>query len=187
MLTKTAGDPENDGLLEAREIMNMHLNADLAVLSACETANGRIPPGEGVIGMSWAFFVGGTRSMLVSQWKVNSASTSQLMMNFYENLPSKEDHQANKKAQALREAALRLMKNKRYRHPFYWAGFVMIGDGFSKYPSRAECKARKILLRTNVCRTAPSAILQIRTSPSAPPAPDFDCPGGNLTVNTDCH
>ena len=127
MLTETAGDPENDGLLEAREIMNMNLNAELAVLSACETANGRIAPGEGVIGMSWAFFVAGTRSMLVSQWKVNSAGTSGLMVNFYENLGSKEDRQGGKKAQAMQKAALRLMKQGRYRHPFYWAGFVMIG------------------------------------------------------------
>jgi CHAT domain-containing protein len=88
LLTKTNDDPENDGLLEAREIMNMDLRADLAVLSACETANGRIRAGEGVVGMSWAFFVGGTRSMVVSQWKVNSASTSQLMTGFYQALES---------------------------------------------------------------------------------------------------
>jgi CHAT domain-containing protein len=126
LLTKTEGDPENDGLLEAREIMNMNLHADLAVLSACETANGRISPGEGVMGMSWAFFVAGTRSMLASQWKVNSASTSQLMMNFYQaqrSKPSKNDGNAT----ALRTAALRMMKNQQFRHPFYWAGFVLIG------------------------------------------------------------
>ena len=76
LLTKTDGDVENDGLLEAREIMNMRLNADLAVLSACETGNGKISVGEGVIGMSWAFFVAGTRSLVVSQLRVNSASTS---------------------------------------------------------------------------------------------------------------
>jgi CHAT domain-containing protein len=69
LLTKTNGDPENDGLLEAREIMSMNLDADLAVLSACETANGKIALGEGVVGTSWAFFVAGTRSMLVSQWE----------------------------------------------------------------------------------------------------------------------
>jgi len=56
--------------------MNMRLNADLAVLSACETGNGKISVGEGVSGMSWAFFVAGTRSLVVSQWRVNSASTS---------------------------------------------------------------------------------------------------------------
>jgi CHAT domain-containing protein len=128
LLTKTDGDPENDGLLEAREIMNMKLNADLAVLSACETANGRISPGEGVMGTSWAFFVAGTHSMLVSQWKVNSASTSQLMVNFYQALESKQNGQSGKKARSLQEATLRLMKDDRYRHPFYWAGFVLIGS-----------------------------------------------------------
>jgi len=121
LLTKSEGDPENDGLLEAREIMNMNLRADLAVLSACETANGTISPGEGVVGMSWAFFVAGTRSMLVSQWKVNSQSTSQLMMNFY------QPNHASNKAIALQQSALRLMKDQQYRHPFYWAGFVLIG------------------------------------------------------------
>ncbi len=128
LLTKTEGDVENDGLLEAREIMNMKLNADLAVLSACDTANGRISPGEGVMGMSWAFFLAGTRSMLVSQWKVNSSSTSQLMMNFYKSLKSPNARSTDKKAEALRQAALVLMKNQQYRHPFYWAAFVMIGD-----------------------------------------------------------
>ncbi len=127
LLTKTDGDPENDGLLEAREIMNMKLHADLAVLSACETANGRISPGEGVMGTSWAFFVAGTRSMLVSQWKVNSASTSHLMVNFYQALESKQGDQSGKKARSLQEATLRLMKDDRYRHPFYWAGFVLVG------------------------------------------------------------
>ena len=127
LLTKTEGDPENDGLLEAREIMNMNLHADLAVLSACETANGRISPGEGVMGMSWAFFVAGTRSMLLSQWKVNSESTSQLMVNFYGDLHSMNGRSVGNKARALREATLGLMKNEHYHHPFYWAGFVLVG------------------------------------------------------------
>jgi CHAT domain-containing protein len=127
LLTKTEGDPENDGRLEARQIMDLNLNADLAVLSACETANGKVAPGEGVIGMSWAFFVAGSRSMLVSQWKVNSASTSELMTAFYENLNSDKNEADRNKAQAIRRAALTLLKDDRYRHPFYWAGFVMIG------------------------------------------------------------
>ena len=127
LLAKTEGDPENDGLLEAREIMNMNLHADLAVLSACETANGRISPGEGVIGMSWAFFVAGTRSMLVSQWKVNSASTSKLMVNFYQTLEANQSHFKRSNARALREAALKSMRDQRYQHPFYWAAFVLVG------------------------------------------------------------
>jgi len=128
-LTKSDGDPENDGLLEAREIMNMNIQADLAVLSACETANGRVAPGEGVMGMFWAFFVAGTRSMVVSQWKVNSASTSQLMVNFYNSLDENLRNSKRSKAQALRAAGLKSMKDPRYQHPFYWAGFVVIGSG----------------------------------------------------------
>jgi CHAT domain-containing protein len=125
LLTKTDGDVENNGSLEAREIMNMRLNADLAILSACETGNGRISPGEGVIGMSWAFFVAGTRSMVVSQWRVNTASTSQLMKNFYQAFARQPNHR--NKSQALREASMHLLRDPRYRHPFYWAGFVLVG------------------------------------------------------------
>src|SRR6266542_3183785 len=127
LLTKTEGDPENNGRLEARQIMDMNLNSDLAVLSACETANGKIAPGEGVIGMSWAFFVAGTRSLLVSQWKISSASTSELMMSFYKNLNSNNAERNDKKTRALREASLLMIKVPRYRHPFYWAGFVLVG------------------------------------------------------------
>jgi CHAT domain-containing protein/Tfp pilus assembly protein PilF len=128
LLTKTDGDLENDGLLEAREVMDMTLNADLAVLSACDTARGRVGAGEGVIGMSWAFFVAGVRTTVVSQWKVNSAGTSQLMVDFYTALKSNQGGGAATKAGALRAAALSLMKDRRYRHPFYWAGFVMVGS-----------------------------------------------------------
>lgn len=128
LLTKTEGDPENDGRLEARQIMDMNLNADLAVLSACETANGTVAPGEGVIGMSWAFFVAGTRSMVVSQWKISSASTSEFMTAFYQNLRSDNKGVNRNKAEAIRAAELSLLKDDRYRHPFYWAGFVIVGS-----------------------------------------------------------
>jgi CHAT domain-containing protein len=74
--------------------------------------------------MSWAFFVAGTRSMVVSQWRVNSASTSRLMKNFYQALARQPNHH---KSQALREASMHLLKDPRYRHPFYWAGFVLLG------------------------------------------------------------
>jgi CHAT domain-containing protein len=108
--------------------MDMNLDADLAVLSACETANGKVAPGEGVIGMSWAFFVAGTRSMVVSQWKISSESTSEFMTAFYQNLHSDNERVKRNKAEAIREAELTLLRDDRYRHPFYWAGFVMIGN-----------------------------------------------------------
>jgi CHAT domain-containing protein len=66
--------------------------------------------------------------MLLSQWKVNSASTSQLMLNFYQALESMQEHSNGKRARGLRKAALRLMRDVRYRHPFYWAGFVLVGQ-----------------------------------------------------------
>ncbi len=128
LLTKTEEETENDGLLHAREIMDLNFDADLAVLSACETGNGRISPGEGVIGMSWAFLVAGTRSVVVSQWRVNSASTSRLMKSFYQGLASQNDANSRNKSQALREASLRLLKDRRYHHPFYWAGFVLVSS-----------------------------------------------------------
>jgi CHAT domain-containing protein len=128
VLTKTEDETENDGFLQAQEIIEMHLDADLAVLSACETANGRISPGEGVIGVSWAFLVAGARSIVVSQWRVNSASTSQLMKNLYQALARESEPNSRSKSHALREASLRLVRDRRYRHPFYWAGFVLVSN-----------------------------------------------------------
>src|SRR5262249_60886091 len=66
---------DDDGILEAWEIMNLNLKADLAVLSACETARGRVRSGEGIIGLSWAFFVAGCPATVVSQWSVDGNST----------------------------------------------------------------------------------------------------------------
>ena len=125
LLARTDGDPENDGRVEARQIMDMNLRADLAVLSACETANGKIGPGEGVIGLSWAFFIAGARSLLVSQWRVNSASTSQLMTDFYAQIS--HGAESRTRAEAMRTATLQLMKHTENRHPFYWASFVLLG------------------------------------------------------------
>ena len=125
LLSKTEAD-QNDGLLEAREIMNLRLNADLVVLSACETARGRIGAGEGVVGMSWAFVAAGCRATVVSQWKVGSASTSELMIGFYRKLAHRQARVS--KAGALRLAALEMMKDPRYRHPFHWAAFILVGN-----------------------------------------------------------
>jgi len=127
-LAHTAGDPNEDGLLEARELINMDLHAKLAVLSACQTARGWVGAGEGVIGMSWALFVAGVPTTVASQWKVDSASTTNLMIDFHRRLTTRSAKES--KAESLRQAELGLLRSERYRHPFYWAGFVMIGDGW---------------------------------------------------------
>jgi CHAT domain-containing protein len=106
-------------------MMNLDLrHADLIVLSACETARGRVSAGEGVIGMTWALFVAGCPSTVASEWKVETGSTARLMVAFHRGLRSRVG-----KAAALREAQLTLLRSAEYRHPFYWAGFAMLGDG----------------------------------------------------------
>lgn len=107
--------------------MRLDLHADLIVLSACQTARGRFGAGEGIVGMSWAFFVAGVPSMVASQWKVDSASTARLMVDFHKQLRSEGSTPGLNKATALQQAALSLMKDPRYRHPYFWAGFVMLG------------------------------------------------------------
>src|SRR4029079_10068627 len=104
---------------------------DLVILSACETGRGRGGAGEGIIGLSWALFVAKGPTTVVSQWKVESASTTAVMTEFHRNLkPLLENPNSQiTRAGALRLAALKLLKGKKYSHPFYWAAFVMVGDG----------------------------------------------------------
>jgi CHAT domain-containing protein/lipopolysaccharide biosynthesis regulator YciM len=128
-LVLAQGDTNEDGLLEAWELMRLDLKADLAVLSACETARGRFGVGEGMIGLSWALFVAGVPATVVSQWKVESASTRDLMLNFHRRLRGPSAAVKPTYSEALRQSALRLMKNPQTSHPFYWAGFVLVGDG----------------------------------------------------------
>ncbi|PYP82253.1 MAG: hypothetical protein DMF61_26975 [Blastocatellia bacterium AA13] len=118
-----------DGLLEAWELMQCDLNAELAVLSACETARGRVGDGEGMIGMTWALFVAGVPTTVASQWQVPSESTTKLMIEFHRNLVNGRGEKLSK-AEALRRAALTLIKDPALRmKPYYWAGFVVVGDG----------------------------------------------------------
>ena len=102
-------------------------NAELVVLSSCETARGSIRRGEGVVGMAWAFLSAGARSTVVSQWKVDSTATASLMVDFYGNMFRNKARTRMTRSESLRQASLKLMKDNRYRHPFYWAGFIVIG------------------------------------------------------------
>lgn len=124
MLAQTGTSEKEDGLLEARELLEMDLQADLAVLSACETGRGKIGAGEGMIGLTWALFVASVPSTVVSHWKVADKSTAELMVSFHRQLQAKQP-----KAEALPRAALQLMKQPNYRHLFHWAGFTLVGDG----------------------------------------------------------
>jgi CHAT domain-containing protein len=127
LLARHEGDGE-DGVLEAREMLGLSLQADLVVLSACDTARGGVHDGEGLIGMSWALFAAGSPSVIASQWRVDSARTETLMTAFY-RVWMNDPHTAFAKAHALRAARLALLYDPEFQHPYYWAPFVLIGSG----------------------------------------------------------
>ena len=110
----------DNGWLTAEEILNLKLNAELVVLSACDTGRGRLT-GDGVIGLSRCFISAGVPSVIVSLWAIPDSPTAELMTEFYENLK-----QNSNKAQALRKAMLTTMQQD--RHPKNWAAFTLIGE-----------------------------------------------------------
>jgi CHAT domain-containing protein/tetratricopeptide (TPR) repeat protein len=116
----SAATLEKDGLLTAAECYNLRLDAELVTLSACETARGKLKPGEGLLGLTRGLLYSGARSVLVSQWKVPDQATSKLMQAFYQNLLS-----GMSKPKALQAAKEALRKNG-FAHPYYWAAFVLV-------------------------------------------------------------
>lgn len=113
-----------DNILYSGEIYNLELNTDLTVLSACETGLGKIAEGEGVIGLTRALLYAGSKNIIVSLWQVSDESTNQLMVNFYKNIfnDKKEGF-----ALPLSQAKLKLIKEGKYAHPFFWSPFILIG------------------------------------------------------------
>jgi CHAT domain-containing protein/tetratricopeptide (TPR) repeat protein len=121
-------DGQEDGRLEVHEILGLHLHARLVTLSACETALGSgyfadLPAGDDFVGLTRAFLMAGSSSVLATLWQVNDRSTLGLMKSFYRRLPRQET--ANALAQAQREM---LAGPARFRHPYYWAAFVLLGQ-----------------------------------------------------------
>ena len=110
-----------DGLLTSAEILEMDLQASLAILSACDTGRGRIT-GDGVVGLSRSLITAGVPSVIVSLWAVPDAPTAELMTEFYEQLSQGQD-----KAQALRQAMITTMK--KHPNPRDWAAFTLMGSG----------------------------------------------------------
>jgi CHAT domain-containing protein len=110
------------GVLTAAEIATMKLNADLVVLSACETGSGQKTKAEGVVGLSRAFIVAGAQRVCGSMWKVEDTSTQKLMTAFYEGLLTKE----LTVPRALQQAKVKLLRDGTL--PFYWAPFILVGS-----------------------------------------------------------
>jgi CHAT domain-containing protein/tetratricopeptide (TPR) repeat protein len=120
-----AGSENEDGLLEAREILSLPLHAELVVLSACDTARGPILGGEGMVGLSWAVLAAGSPRAIATQWSVGSASAARLMIAFHRRLAKQSSVQ--NVSLALRAAQLEILRRPMYAHPYYWAGFILVG------------------------------------------------------------
>ena len=132
VLSSPSAKSEEDGFLQAQEVMNLELDTDLVMLSACQTGLGRMRGGEGLVGLSAAFFYAGSESVCASLWQVPTGPTGQLVTEFFKNLKAGKVN----KAKALRQAQLKVMRQGRnpdgktsdYSSPFCWAAFTLIGD-----------------------------------------------------------
>ncbi len=120
------GNQQEDGFLRTDEVFNLRLSRPLVMLSACETGLGKEKRGEGVIGLTRAFMYAGAPTVGVSLWSVSDRSTALLMTDFYTRLLAKEG--ASPSA-SLRAAQQSMIESKRYNAPFFWAPFILVGDG----------------------------------------------------------
>lgn len=122
---KPKGDTVDDGMLNASELINMELHADMAVLSACNTGSGKMRKGEGIMSLSRDFFYAGVPGIIMTSWAVEDRSGVKLMENFYKYIS-----QGKARHEALRLAKIEYLENcdKLTAHPHYWAAYMNVGD-----------------------------------------------------------
>lgn len=113
-----------DSFLRLQDVFNLRLNAELVVLSACETGTGDNVTGEGIVGLTRGFMYAGARRVVVSLWAVNDPATANLMANFYQKMIQEN----LSPAAALRAAQLEMWQEGNWRSPYYWAAFTIQGD-----------------------------------------------------------
>jgi len=118
-------DPQEDGFFQVREIYETKLNADMVVLSACNTGKGKLVRGEGILGLYRAFLIAGARSVVMSLWSINDKVTSIFMKHFYKLMLK-----GRTKVDALRLTKIKMIRSK-FNHPSYWAPFILTGDSDS--------------------------------------------------------
>ena len=113
----------DDGILYSGETYNLDLNADLVVLSSCESGIGKLVRGEGLMALTRGFLYSGAKNIMFSLWTVNDQPTAQLMVNFYKQMLTRKSY-----AQALRAAKLEMLKKSESAKPLFWSGFVLVGS-----------------------------------------------------------
>ena len=118
------GGGDEDGVLTALEAAGLNLwGTQLVMLSACDTGVGDVRSGEGVYGLRRAFVLAGTESQVMTLWKVDDQSTSEITTEYYRRLLAGEG-----RSEALRNVQLDFLGRKTRQHPFYWASFILNGD-----------------------------------------------------------
>jgi CHAT domain-containing protein/Tfp pilus assembly protein PilF len=122
-LVDERGEPQ-DGFLRLNEIYNLRLNADLVVLSGCQTALGKEIKGEGLVGLTRGFMYAGAPRVIASLWSVDDRATAELMKRFYKAVLTERMHPAA----ALRAAQIGLLSEKGWTAPYYWAAFSLQGE-----------------------------------------------------------
>lgn len=133
-------DGRNDGLLEVHEILGIPLQTELVTLSACQTglASGwfrDIPAGDDFVGLTRAFLLAGSRSVLATLWEVDDRSTVSVMEGFYQRFGAGSERD---QAQALASVQRKLKASADFYHPFYWAPFVLVGQHGRPMPAYAK-------------------------------------------------
>jgi CHAT domain-containing protein/tetratricopeptide (TPR) repeat protein len=113
-----------NGYVRLHDIYNLRLNAELVVLSACDTALGTDIKGEGLVGLARAFMYAGAPRVVASLWAVNDLATSELMTRFYRGMLQR----SLRPAAALHAAQREMQATMQWRDPYYWAGFTLVGD-----------------------------------------------------------
>lgn len=141
-LSLNKSDSMNDGYLHTFELINTKLNAEMAVLSACNTGYGTLEEGEGVMSLAQGFFYSGTKSVIMSLWPANDKSTTEIMDKFYEYLSK-----GHSKDESLLQAKLAYLKasDNIKSHPFYWAQFIANGN-MEPIMTRESNKGYRLLL-----------------------------------------
>jgi CHAT domain-containing protein len=135
-LVTSLGVGESDAFLDASEILDLKLDADLVVLAACNTGGagaesadrtGLSGSGEALGGLARDFIYAGSRSLIVSQWEVDREATASLMVGLFEG-------ERESQGDAFRHAQLTLMNDRKFSHPYYWAAFSLVGDAMRPMP-----------------------------------------------------
>jgi CHAT domain-containing protein len=158
--------------LHAWQIARASLSNDLAVLAGCETAGGRMTTGEGVLGLTAAFLSAGVPVVVSAAWPIDDRATAEFMRSFYGHLSA-----AAPVAEALRLAQLDLRSRAEFSHPFYWAGFTVVGDGSRVVPVEKAPRARRAMILAAAIVAAAAGAAWYRSRRSTRGRPVLGRPG----------